>query len=566
VIQRIGAILQTLHPVDAATLDRAAEQARAAGTLIGEELVAQGAVSEAILYKALAKQFSLEFAASFDREISMDLIRELPAELFKAGRCLPLIGGGDVLRIAVADPLDLDTLLDAASAGGLPVQTVLTTPSELKAAYERLFEGDAVFKQSAGKILKEYEQMSQQSDDNMSIEEIRRRTESEPVVRLASLIFDEAIKCRASDIHIEPYEFNALVRFRIDGMLKQHTEVTRYMYTPLTSRIKILADLDIAEKRIPQDGRIRYSAEGKAFDLRVSTLPTHYGEKTVIRILKHDKSLLSFSSIGMAPAQLELLSELIEKPQGMVFVTGPTGSGKSSTLFSCLNKIRGKAINITTIENPIEYKLEGVNQVQINEKAGVTFATALRSILRQDPDVILIGEIRDPETAQIAVQASQTGHLVFSTLHTNDAISAVTRLRDLGVPGFLIASSLIAILAQRLVRVLCPDCKREEPMREELRSRWKILFGAQPLPRSFSAPGCKSCQGSGYKGRVGIFELISVNEKMRAMIADSASESELRKCLSESGFVSLVQDGVQKIENGVTDPEELLRVALVETA
>jgi type IV pilus assembly protein PilB len=565
VITRIGEIIETLHPVDRAALDTAERQALNAGRLIGELLLEKCAVSEIVLFKALAKQFSLEFITCFDQEISMELIRELPAQAFKQGRCLPLISENDLLRIVSADPLDLDTSLEIASVSNLPVQTVLTTPSELKAAVARLFEGDSVFKQSTGKILKEYERISQQGDDALSLDEIRERTESEPVVKLASLIFDEAIKCRASDIHIEPYEQSAAVRFRVDGMLRQHIEVTRYMYTPLTSRIKILADLDIAEKRIPQDGRIRYSAEGEAFDLRVSTLPTHYGEKTVIRILKHDKTLLSFSNIGMAPVQLEQLSELIEKPQGIVFVTGPTGSGKSSTLFSCLNRIRGKAINITTIENPIEYKLEGINQVQINEKAGVTFAAALRSILRQDPDVILIGEIRDPETAQIAVQSAQTGHLVFSTLHTNDAISAVTRLRDLGIPGFLISSSLIGILAQRLVRVLCPECKREQPMLAETQARWRAIFGkSQPLPRSFSASGCKNCRESGYKGRIGIFELVTVSEDMRSMIADNVTESGLRKYLKETGFVSLVQDGIHKIETGITSPEELLRVVQVE--
>ena len=562
--QKISIIIQALHPIDPAALDNAARRARETGRFIGEVLLEQGAVSETVLFKALAKQFSLEFIISFDQEISMELIREIDVRFFKQGRCLPLVGGDDVLRIVSADPFDLEMALEIESACGMPVQTVLTTPSELKAVCERLFEGDNVFKQASGKILKEYERISQQNDDGMSLDEIREKTESEPVVKLASLIFDEAIKCRASDIHIEPYEFNAAVRFRVDGMLRQHIEVTRYMYTPLTSRIKILAALDIAEKRIPQDGRIRYSADGQAFDLRVSTLPTHYGEKTVIRILKHDKTLLNFSNIGMSQPQLEQLSELIEKPQGMFFVTGPTGSGKSSTLFSCLNKIRGKAINITTIENPIEYKLEGINQVQINEKAGVTFATALRSILRQDPDVILIGEIRDPETAQIAVQSSQTGHLVFSTLHTNDAISAVTRLRDLGIPGFLISSSLIAILAQRLVRVLCPDCKKEQPMREDTLARWKVIFGTQTLPRTFSAFGCESCRSSGYKGRIGIFELVTVNEKMRSMIADNVNESGLRKHLKETGFVSLVQDGIQKIEQGITSAEEFLRVVQME--
>lgn len=562
----LGQIIKTIHPLNDNVLESAAQSARNAGKRIGEALLESGQIDEITLYKALAKQFSLEFISSLEQEISLETMRELPVELFRTGRCLPLTGSEELLRIATADPLDLDIVLDAAAAGGLVVQTVLTTSTELATCHRKLFEGDSIFKQSAGKIAREYENKSTHQEEVLSLEEMRQKTESEPVVRLASLIFDEAIKCRASDIHIEPYEHNAVVRFRVDGMLKQHTEVTRYMYTPLTSRIKILADLDIAEKRVPQDGRIRYSAEGQNFDFRVSTLPTHYGEKTVIRILKHDKALLSLSNIGMAPSQLEQIHELVEKPQGMIFVTGPTGSGKSSTLFSCLNRIRNKAINITTIENPIEYKLEGINQVQINEKAGVSFASVLRSILRQDPDVILIGEIRDTETAQIAVQASQTGHLVFSTLHTNDSISAITRLRDLGIPGFLISSSLVGILAQRLVRVLCPFCKKEQEMSEETRSRWKTLLGSQPLPRSFAATGCENCRGSGYKGRTGLFELVGVTENIRSMIADNASESALRKFFKESGFTSLVQDGISKIEQGITSPEELLRVVLVEDA
>ncbi|MFP4162458.1 MAG: GspE/PulE family protein [Chitinispirillaceae bacterium] len=562
----LGQIIKSITPLKEEVLETAAQSARSVDARIGQILYEQGHIDEITLYKALAKQFSLEFISSLEQEISLEVMRELPAKLFKNGRCLPLTGSDEVLRIATSDPLDLDTVMETAAVSGLPVQTVLTPLGQLQHSHRKLFEGDSLFKQSAGKIAWEYEHKSQPQEEALSLEEMKQKTESEPVVRLASLIFDEAIKCRASDIHIEPYEHNALVRFRIDGMLRQHTEVTRYMYTPLTSRIKILADLDIAEKRVPQDGRIRYSAEGQNFDFRVSTLPTHHGEKTVIRILKHDQALLRLSNIGMSPSQLTHIKELVEKPQGMIFVTGPTGSGKSSTLFSCLNQIRNKAINITTIENPIEYKLEGINQVQINEKAGVSFASVLRSILRQDPDVILVGEIRDSETAQIAVQASQTGHLVFSTLHTNDSISAITRLRDLGIPGFLISSSLVGILAQRLVRVLCPECKREQEMSNETKTRWRTLLGSQPLPRSFSAPGCESCKGSGYKGRTGLFELVVVNEKIRSMIADNASESALRSYLSESGFKSLIQDGIAKIEQGITSPEELLRVVLVEDA
>ncbi|MDG5816204.1 GspE/PulE family protein [Chitinispirillales bacterium ANBcel5] len=562
----IGSILQLYTSLEHAVLDYAEQISKNGQKRIGEVLTEQGHVDETTLYKALAKQFNMEFLSSLDQELNVELIKELPIELFKNGNCLPLTGGGEFLRIAVCDPLDFDIIMEASAASSQSVLSVLTPPSQLKAAQSRLFEGDSFFKQSAGKILREYEKKSLPREDGLSVEEIRQRTESEPVVRLVSLIFDEAIKCRASDIHIEPYEHNAQVRFRIDGMLKQHTEVTRYMYTPLTSRIKILADIDIAEKRIPQDGRIRYSSEEQAFDFRVSTLPTHYGEKTVIRILKHDKALLNLENTGISPSQMEKINNLIEKPQGMIFVTGPTGSGKSSTLFSCLNRIRGKEINITTVENPIEYKLEGINQVQINEKAGVTFAAALRSILRQDPDVILVGEIRDSETAQIAVQASQTGHLVFSTLHTNDALSAVTRLKDLGIPGFLISSSLLAILAQRLVRVLCPDCKTEQKMSPETKLRWRSLLGSHPLPRTFAAQGCERCGFTGFRGRTGVFELLIVNEEVRSMIADNISESALRKHLKGNSFVSLIEDGIEKIEQGITTPEELLRVVQVEDA
>lgn len=560
---KIGTTLKNKLFLSDSILDDAAIKAKELGVRIGKVLTDDSLITEEHLFEALAEQYSLQFIPRIENLINMDLIRELPVELFKDGRCFPLSSSENLLRIVTADPIDLEIVQEAELLSDLPVETVLTTLSEMEKVRNRLFDGNTIFKQSAGKISKEYEKQLQ-VDETLSLEEIRQRTESEPVVRMVSLIFDEAIKLNASDIHIEPAENDAVVRFRIDGMLRQYTELSKWMFSPLTSRIKILSDLDIAEKRVPQDGRIRYSLNGQAFDFRVSTLPTHFGEKTVIRVLKHDKSLLDLKNLGIAPRELETLLEMIEKPQGMVFVTGPTGSGKSSTLFACLNRIKHKAINITTIENPIEYKLEGVNQVQINEKAGVNFAAALRSILRQDPDVILVGEIRDKETAQIAVQASQTGHLVFSTLHTNDAIAAITRLKDLGIPEFLISSSLLAIIAQRLVRVLCNNCKIESEMSEDLKKRWNSLLGNHSLPKTFSAPGCEECNYTGYKGRAGIFEIVSVNEKMRGLISENISETALRKKLRDEGFQSLIHDGISKVEQGVTTPEELLRVVLVE--
>ncbi|MBN1577907.1 MAG: Flp pilus assembly complex ATPase component TadA [Chitinispirillaceae bacterium] len=560
---RIGSFLSKKISLDDALLDQEALNAKENGLLFGEHLRRVYGISETDLYIALAEQFALEFIADPQSAFNADLLRELPIELFKEGRALPLSISDDGVRILVDDPLDLDIVQQVELATRLTVQCALTTPSAMQQLHKKYYESDSLFRQSAGKITREYEK-TMQTDDSLSLEEIRQRTESEPVVKMAELIFDEAIKLGASDIHIEPSEQRATVRFRIDGLLRQHTELTKWMFSPITSRIKILADLDIAEKRSPQDGRIRYTFENQPYDFRVSTLPTHFGEKTVIRILKHDLTLLDLGNIGLTPCNSGLLTELIEKPQGMIFVTGPTGSGKSSTLFACLNRISHKAINITTIENPIEYKLEGINQVQINEKAGVTFASALRSILRQDPDVILVGEIRDNETAQIAIQAAQTGHLVLSTLHTNDALSAITRLRDLGVPSFLIASSVLALVAQRLVRVLCPSCKYETDVSPLIKNRWKTIFGTEELSRAFEARGCDHCNNTGFRGRVGIFELIVVNDKLRDAIADNIPENNIRRMIREDGFQTLIYDGIEKVKQGATSPEELLRIVQIE--
>lgn len=561
----LGQLLFRDKLIDEANLESALSECRSKGIRLGELLVNRKGFSEERIFYALSEQFSMPFIKNIEEFIDYELLRELPIELFKNGRCFPLSSDENVLKIVVGDPLDLDIVLEAEIASGLLVETSLAMPSEMARVCRELFKDETFFKETAGKISREYEKQLHGVDEaQLSLEEIRKNTESEPVVKMVSLIFDEAITQRASDVHVEPAEHNAVVRFRVDGMLRQHMELTQWMYVPLTSRIKILAELDIAEKRVPQDGRIRYTHRGKTYDFRVSTLPTHHGEKTVVRILKHDLSLLKLENLGIEEAELKQLIEVIEKPQGMIFVTGPTGSGKSSTLFACLNRIRGKEINITTIENPIEYKLEGVNQVQINEKAGVTFATTLRSILRQDPDIILVGEIRDKETAEIAIQASQTGHLVFSTLHTNNAVSAVTRLKDLGIPGFMISSSLLTVLAQRLVRVLCPHCKEKAAVSEELKLRWHKTIGDIPFSEAYFPVGCDICGHSGFLGRKGIFEMIPVTDEVRSMITENLSETQLKNFLRQHGMRTMVQCGVEKINQGITTPEEVLRVVLVD--
>lgn len=563
--QQLGKILLREKLIDEALLEAALEECASKNMRLEELLIKNKGVSEERVYYALSEQFSMPFIQNIEESVDYKLLKELPVELFKTGRCLPLSSDDNVLKIVVGDPLDLDVVMEAELLTGLAIETSLAMPSEMSRVCEELFKDESLFSETVGKISREYEKQFQAGDETqLSLDEIRKKTESEPVVKMVTLIFDEAISQRASDIHVEPLENKALIRFRVDGMLRHHMDLSGWMYNPLTSRIKILAELDIAEKRVPQDGRIRYSYKNNTYDFRVSTLPTHFGEKTVIRLLKHDLLLLELKNLGIEKDGLEKLYELIEKPQGMIFVTGPTGSGKSSTLFACLNRIRGKQINITTIENPIEYKLEGVNQVQINEKAGVTFATTLRSILRQDPDVILVGEIRDSETATIAMQASQTGHLVLSTLHTNDAVSAITRLRDLGIPGFLMSSSLLAVIAQRLLRVLCPQCKKKESLSEELKLRWKNILGEVPFSEAYFPVGCNKCGESGFLGRKGIFEMIPVNDAIRSMITEDVSENKLKKYLRENGMKTIVQSGIEKVKQGVTTPEEVIRVVLVE--
>jgi type II secretory ATPase GspE/PulE/Tfp pilus assembly ATPase PilB-like protein len=393
--------------------------------------------------------------------------------------------------------------------------------------------------------------------EGSTLDEIRRKSQAEPVVRLADHIFDEALRLRATDIHLEPDETGVNVRLRRDGLLRDFLVLPRWVQASLTSRIKILAELDISEKRLPQDGRIQRAWQGETLDVRVSTLPTRLGEKVVLRLLRQDAAVVDLETVGMPPRIRAVFEALCDRPQGMIFVTGPTGSGKSSTLYASLRRLLPRDINITTIEDPIEYRLRGANQVQILEKAGLTFAEALRSILRQDPDVILVGEIRDAETAGIAVQAAQTGHLVFSTLHTNDSVGAVTRLSDLGVPRFLVASAVLGVAAQRLVRVLCPHCLGwGEPTEDIVR---QFPSGTRLPSRVPHAVGCPECDGEGYKGRTGIFELLTVDDPLREAIVRGEPETVLRRI---SGMAPLLDDGMEKVEAGTTTLEEVLRVGL----
>jgi len=409
--------------------------------------------------------------------------------------------------------------------------------------------------QSEG-LLKELMQSEVAVGDGSSLEEIRRKSQAEPLIKLVNHLIHQAIVEMATDIHVEPVETGVKIRYRKDGMLKDAMDLPKWVQASMTSRIKIMAELDIAEKRLPQDGRIKWPHEGDWIDLRLSTLPTRLGEKVVIRILRHLEQVSRLDGLGMQADILTTLRQLIHRPQGMLFVTGPTGSGKSSTLYAALLEIIDKDINVSTIEDPIEYRLNGANQVQIHERAGLTFASALRSLLRQDPDVIMVGEIRDEETAAIAVQAAQTGHLVFSTLHTNDAASVVTRLVDLNIKPFLISSAVLGVLSQRLVRKLCAKCKAMAPATPEEKLYLPDLPELCPTP-----VGCPACQGTGYKGRTGLFELLIFDTTVREAILGGKSDTEIKKT---ARYRSLVQDGMDKLNLQLTSAAELIRVAVME--
>ncbi len=466
-------------------------------------------------------------------------------------KCFPLEYEGEFLKLAVINKYDELLFSAVYFKTGHIVNPVLVEESFID---EKLSDSKGK-KSSKDSLLQDLDESELNfDDDNSNIDEIKKHSQSQPVINLANNLINQAIEQGATDIHIEPLETEVIVRFRKDGMLRKSLELPSWVRAALVSRLKILADLDISEKRLPQDGRIKWNYHGEEIDMRVSSLPTKFGEKMVLRILKYMETLQQLDNLGMSNHVLERLKFYFTRPQGMVFVTGPTGSGKSSTLFAGLQHVINKEINITTIEDPIEYHLKGANQVQVNEKAGLTFSSVLRSLLRQDPDVILLGEIRDPETASIAVQAAQTGHLVLSTLHTNDSISAITRLVDLNVAPFLISSSVLCILAQRLVRKLCPHCFKMEETSEYLKTVIPELKDEVPV-----AVGCDRCEHTGYNGRLAVFELLEVNQEIKDVIAENASEAEVRKL---SSYDSMIIDGISKLEKKLTSVTEIERVLL----
>ncbi len=480
--------------------------------------------------------------------IDESALRAVPAIIAEKHKIMPLFIIGKTLTLAMADPSNIVAMDEARSVSGMDVSVVRSSAREIEQAIAEYYGIAGIVEE----VVREYSASGAQTAPKRAVED------QSPIVKLVNVLISQALSQKASDIHVEPESDDVRIRYRIDGLLHEETSMPPYMNNPIISRIKILAGMDIAESRVPQDGRFELVVDGAHVDIRVSTFPTAFGEKAVLRLLDKSAMIYTLKDIGMAPEMLDKFSKAIHKSHGIVLVTGPTGSGKTTTLYSTLAELNSKELNITTVEDPIEYEMKGVTQSQVNVKAGLTFASALRSILRQDPDVILIGEIRDLETASIAIQSALTGHMVFSTLHTNDAAGALTRLLDMGVEPFLISSSVEAVLAQRLVRLICSKCKTQTEVPADIRQKYPALTVA------YKGTGCKACKNTGYKGRKGIFELLIIDDAVRKMISDKKDSAEIKKYAVSKGMRTLFDDGIDKVSSGQTTLDEVLRVTELE--
>ncbi len=525
-------------------LEQAEAFARAQRFGLPRAVVELGLASEAEAWKLLAAASSLPFVDPSKAKIADSVLARIPAEQALEKRALPCVERNGVLYVAVEDPDRTWVLDELALFSELPLKPALAPPSALATALQEAYGAEP-----RGNETRESPAAAADGDDDA------------PVVRLVHRILEEALAKRASDVHVEPYESHVRIRYRIDGVLHDAAKHPRALLGPLTSRLKIMASLDIAEKRKPQDGRIQFRVQGRDIDIRTSVLPSNHGETLVMRLLDKERGLISLEALGFAGQDFERFQRIIKRPNGIFLVTGPTGSGKTTTLYAALRALNRPDVKIITAEDPVEYNISGINQVQVHHAIGLDFARILRAMLRQAPNIILVGEIRDSETAEVAIQAALTGHLVFSTLHTNDAPSALARLIDMGVKPFLVAASVQAILAQRLVRLLCPSCKEAyEPGPVELRALG--LAEEATRGRPFYRPkGCEACSGSGYLGRKGIFELLEMDDELREMTFRRRSSLHLREYAIRSGNMSpLRADGARKVLEGLTSVEEVLRV------
>ena len=565
--RRIGEILVEAAGVPPERIEEAlaAQRGEQAGARLGEILVRLRAASEDQVLRALAAQLDLPFVAVIDAAgIPAELVKQVPINFAKQARVLPLGRSGEQVRVAVADPLDTAAQDNLSVLLGAPLAPEVAAPAVIVDAINAVYDRTADRHDRIMEDLEGTEDLESVAHELEEPADLLEADDEAPIIRLVNSLLFRAVKERASDIHINPEEKDISVRFRIDGVLREVIRPPKRFQASIASRIKIMGGLNIAEKRLPQDGRIRIKIAGRDVDVRLSTIPTAHGERIVMRLLDKSAVLLDLAELGFEDWQLEIMDGLVTRSHGIVLVTGPTGSGKTTTLYGALAKINSPDLNILTIEDPIEIQLRGVGQVQVNPKIELTFANGLRSFLRQDPDVIMVGEIRDLDTAEIAIQASLTGHLVLSTIHTNDAAGAITRLADMGVQPFLVASSLVGVLAQRLVRVLCPHCKEAYvPSQEELDQASitpATLERAGHPTHLYRASGCPACQHTGYQGRTGIYELMLIDDDLRQLILKNVDSSTIKRKAVEHGMMTLLEHGAYKVAQGVTTAAEVLSV------
>ena len=556
--KRLGELLIERGKLDSATLERALRLQQESGERLGALLVTLGVVAQRDVAEALSVQLNLPLVDSGSYPEFPILEERVSSRFLRETRALPLREDETEVALAMADPTDSYTIGAFEMVTGRAVRPMVAIPTELEAALERLYgSGKSAQSQLIGDVETRVDELAFDAD----VQQLKDLASEAPVIRLVSLLITNALEMRASDIHVEPFESRLGVRYRVDGVLHDVESPPKRLSAAVISRIKIMANLDIAERRLPQDGRIRLRVQGKEIDLRVSTVPTMHGESVVMRILDKGGVALDFEKLGFADDTLKAFLDVLMQPHGILLVTGPTGSGKTTTLYTALDRLNQPDVKILTVEDPVEYQMVGINQIQVKPQIDLTFANALRSIVRQDPDVIMIGEVRDLETAQIAVQSALTGHLVLSTVHTNDAASTVNRLLDMGVEDYLLTSTVIGILAQRLVRKLCPHCK--EPYRalpEMVAQLGLAKFTDGGDITLYHAKGCHQCSQTGFMGRFCILEMLPISDPLRSLVMKHATSNELKALAQREGMVTMYEDGMRKALSGRTTFEEVLRV------
>src|SRR5689334_12330551 len=565
---RLGEILVKESLITQDQLQKALEFQRANGGKLGSCLTKMGFITDDDITGVLSRQYGVPSINLKYYEIDPNVIKLIPQDTALRYQVIPLSRVGSVLTIAMTDPTNVFAMDDIKFMTGFNVEPVVASESAIGEAISRFYGGTDANAEELSKMMKDLVDEDQElelaaEEAELDAASLEKAAEEAPIIKLVNLILTDSVKRGASDIHLEPYELEMRVRFRVDGQLQTVMTPPLRLKDAITSRLKIMAKLDIAEKRLPQDGRImiKYRAEGKKkeLDFRVSTVPTLYGEKVVMRLLDKENLRLDMTKLGFEPESLKKFERNILKPYGMVLVTGPTGSGKTNTLYSSVATLNTVDTNIMTAEDPVEFQLAGINQVQMKEQIGLNFAAALRAFLRQDPNIILVGEIRDFETAEIAVKAALTGHLVLSTLHTNDAPSTISRLMNMGIEPFLVATSVNLIQAQRLIRRVCKDCKQEHPTPPE--AMIEVGFSSEEAKslKTYKGKGCSTCNNTGYKGRIGLYEVMEITDELRELILIGASALELRKKAIDDGMISLRESGLYKIREGVTTIEEVVR-------